>query len=103
MTFPATGLPDSAVDVLTKTVVLDTSVLVADPAAVHEFGGCALKVPLTVIEELDGLKTRSDSVGQTAREALRQIEAMRMSAGGSRLSSRSPWAMAARWPSCSTA
>ncbi len=67
----------------TKIVVLDTSVLVADPGAVHEFGGCAVKVPLTVIEELDGLKTRTDSVGQTAREALRRIEALRVSAGGS--------------------
>ena len=67
----------------TKTVVLDTSVLVADPGALHEFAGCALKVPLTVIEELDGLKTRTDGVGQTARDALRRIEAMRNEAGGS--------------------
>ena len=70
-------------DQLTKTVVLDTSVLVADPAALHEFACCALKVPLTVIEELDGLKNRTDTVGQTAREALRRIEALRLSAGGS--------------------
>ncbi len=67
----------------TKIVVLDTSVLVADPGAVHEFSGCAVKVPLTVVEELDRLKTRTDSVGQTAREALRRIEALRVSAGGS--------------------
>jgi len=33
----------------------------------------SVKVPLTVVEELDGLKTRTDSVGQTAREALRRI------------------------------
>jgi PhoH-like ATPase len=68
---------------LTKTVVLDTSVLVADPGAIHEFSGCALKVPLTVVEELDGLKNRADGVGQTAREALRRIEALRVHAGGS--------------------
>jgi PhoH-like ATPase len=67
----------------TKTVVLDTSVLVADPSAIQQFEGCALKIPLTAIEELDGLKTRSDGVGQTAREALRAIEALRVSAGGS--------------------
>lgn len=67
----------------TKTVVLDTSVLVADPDAVLEFSGCALKVPLTVVEELDGLKTRTDSVGQTARQALRRIESLRTDAGGS--------------------
>ncbi len=75
--------PPTGGDGLTKTVVLDTSVLVADPGAIHEFAGCALKVPLTVVEELDGLKTRTDSVGQTAREALRRIEALRVSAGGS--------------------
>jgi len=68
---------------LTKVVVLDTSVLVADPSAISEFGGCALRVPLTVIEELDGLKGRSDAVGRTAREALRRIEALRVAAGGS--------------------
>ena len=85
MTSPVSIVPAPAVpvDALTKTVVLDTSVLVADPGAIHEFSGCALKVPLTVIEELDGLKTRSDGVGQTAREALRRIEALRVSAGGS--------------------
>ncbi len=68
---------------LTKTVVLDTSVLVADPGAIHEFGRCALTIPLTVIEELDGLKSRPDGVGQTARDALRRIEKLRVSAGGS--------------------
>lgn len=64
-------------------VVLDTSVLVADPGAIYEFSGCALNVPLTVIEELDGLKARTDSVGRSAREALRRIEAVRVDAGGS--------------------
>lgn len=73
----------AAIPTLTKIVVLDTSVLVADPGAIHEFGGCALKIPLTVVEELDGLKARPDGVGQTAREALRRIEALRVTAGGS--------------------
>ena len=66
-----------------KTVVLDTSVLIADPDAISQFEGCDLKVPLTTIEELDGLKSRLDGVGQTAREALRAIEALRVTAGGS--------------------
>jgi PhoH-like ATPase len=83
MTAPVTSGDAPGVGELTKTVVLDTSVLVADPGAIHEFSGCALKVPLTVIEELDGLKARTDGVGQTAREALRRIEALRVHAGGS--------------------
>jgi PhoH-like ATPase len=73
-----TGAPTT-----TATVVLDTSVLVADPGALSAFDGCALKIPLTVVEELDGLKNRPDAVGQTAREALRRIEAFRVGAGGS--------------------
>jgi PhoH-like ATPase len=75
---PGAG-PDTAV----ATVVLDTSVLVADPGALAAFDGCAIKIPLTVVEELDGLKNRPDGVGQTAREALRRIEALRIEAGGS--------------------
>jgi PhoH-like ATPase len=83
LTSLVTAVPAPTADELTKTVVLDTSVLVADPGALHEFAGCALRVPLTVIEELDGLKTRPDTVGQTAREALRRIESLRVHAGGS--------------------
>jgi PhoH-like ATPase len=81
---PEAGIaPRAAAGVLTKTVVLDTSVLVADPGALHQFEGCALKVPLTVVEELDGLKNRTDGVGHTARQALRAIESLRILAGGS--------------------
>jgi PhoH-like ATPase len=63
--------------------VLDTSVLVADPGALAAFAGCAVKIPLTVVEELDSLKNRPDGVGHTAREALRRIEALRVAGGGS--------------------
>ena len=66
-----------------KIVVLDTSVLVADPDAINQFDGCDLKVPLIAIEELDGLKSRLDGVGQSAREALRALELLRVNAGGS--------------------
>ncbi|MGH9154074.1 MAG: PhoH family protein [Acidimicrobiales bacterium] len=83
MISPTTDLVAPVSGPLTKTVVLDTSVLVADPGAIFEFGGCSLKIPLTVIEELDGLKSRPDGVGRTAREALRRIEALRAAAGGS--------------------
>ncbi|MFP5376968.1 MAG: PhoH family protein [Acidimicrobiia bacterium] len=66
-----------------KTVVVDTSVLVADPGAIGEFHGCAVRIPFTVIEELDKLKGRPDGVGAAARDALRRIEALRVGAGGS--------------------
>lgn len=60
-----------------RTVVVDTSVLIADPGALHTFDGEDLVVPLTVVEELDSHKTRRDDVGAAAREALRSIELLR--------------------------
>lgn len=64
-------------------VVIDTSVLIADPHCLRSFGSVALIIPLTVIEELDSLKTRPDDVGRAARTALRAIEVLRVANGGS--------------------
>jgi len=64
-------------------VVIDTSVLIADPSSLLCFPNCEVVIPLTVIEELDGLKTRPDDVGRAARTALRTIEDLRRKAGGS--------------------
>lgn len=57
-----------------KKYLIDTSVLVSDPEAVLNFGESLKIIPLVVIEELDGLKTREDEVGYNARSALRIIE-----------------------------
>lgn len=59
------------------TYVLDTCVLLADPAAMHRFDEHDVVLPLVVVEELDGQKTRMDEVGRNARTALRLIEEMR--------------------------
>ncbi|MDJ0770020.1 MAG: PhoH family protein [Ilumatobacter sp.] len=67
----------------TTRVVVDTSVLIADPHCVASFGDAALIIPLTVVEELDSLKTRPDDVGRAARTALRSIEELRIEHGGS--------------------
>ena len=67
----------------TVRIVVDTSVLIADPHCVRSFVGKALIIPLTVIEELDSLKTRPDDVGRAARTALRTIEELRVQHGGS--------------------
>lgn len=64
------------------TVVFDTSVLIADPAAMVRYEHVDVVVPLVVVEELDGLKTRTDHVGQAAREALRAIEDLRVANNG---------------------
>jgi PhoH-like ATPase len=62
--------------------VLDTSVLIADPGCIVAFVDADVVVPLTVIEELDGLKNRGDDVGRSARVALRAIEELRIRNGG---------------------
>ena len=64
-------------------IVLDTSVLVADPSCIGSFVDADVVIPLTVIEELDSLKSRVDDVGRAARTALRALEVMRVNAGGS--------------------
>ena len=63
--------------------VIDTSVLIADPGCISSFGDVDVVIPLTVIEELDGLKSRPDDVGRAARTALRTIEDLRVRHGGS--------------------
>ena len=57
--------------------VLDTCVLLADPGALHRFDEHDVVLPLVVVEELDGQKTRMDEVGRNARTALRLIEDLR--------------------------
>jgi PhoH-like ATPase len=74
--------PGTAAPVLQR-VVIDTSVLVADPHCLTSFDGVALVIPLIVIEELDSLKARADDVGRSARTALRAIEELRLEHGGS--------------------
>ena len=64
-------------------LVVDTSVLIADPTCVLEFTDADVVVPLTVVEELDGLKSRTDDVGRAARTALRTLEELRVTHGGS--------------------
>ncbi|MFM7253040.1 MAG: PhoH family protein [Ilumatobacteraceae bacterium] len=75
--------PPAAATAARTRVVLDTSVLVGDPGCLDGFGDADVVIPFTVIEELDGLKTRPDDVGRAARTALRTIEDLRVRAGGS--------------------
>jgi len=63
-------------------VVLDTSALISDPDALFSFPTAETVVPLTVVEELDGHKSRLDDVGRSAREVLRTIEELRVANGG---------------------
>ena len=65
-----------------KTFVLDTCVLLADPNALLRFDEHDVVLPLVVIEELDRKKTALDDVGRNARLALRAIEELRVASGG---------------------
>jgi PhoH-like ATPase len=65
----------------TRTYVLDTCVLLADPNALFRFEEHDVVLPLVVIEELDRKKTALDDVGRNARLALRAIEELRVRSG----------------------
>ena len=60
-----------------KTFVIDTNVLVYDPAAIRKFKENDVVIPLSVLEELDGLKRYSDEVGKNAREVIRYIDSLK--------------------------
>ena len=64
------------------TVVLDTCVLLADPDSLYAFGDADIVIPLTVIEELDGHKSRLDDVGRAARAVVRDLERLRVDSRG---------------------
>lgn len=73
---------DLAADLERPVVVLDTSALMADSSAHLAYPGSQVVVPLTVIDELDRNKTRSDSAGRNARDFLRTLETYRRDHGG---------------------
>ena len=65
-----------------KSYVLDTCVLLADPQAPLRFDEHDVVLPLVVVEELDRQKTRMDEVGANARSAIRLLEDMGASRAG---------------------
>ncbi len=62
-----------------KIYTLDTSVFIHHPSCLEVLGskGNLVKVPFSVILEIDRLKTRQDLKGAAAREASRQIKSYR--------------------------
>ncbi len=57
-----------------KFYVLDTSVLAYDPLAFREFRDNDVVIPITVLDELDKLKTFSNSAGKNARIFIRLFD-----------------------------
>ncbi len=65
-----------------KTFVIDTNVLVHDPAAITKFKDNDVVITLAVLEELDSLKRHSDEVGKNAREVIRYIDSLKAEESG---------------------
>lgn len=63
--------------VMKKTFIIDTNVLVHDPAAITKFKDNNVVITLSVLEELDGLKRHNDEVGRNAREVIRYIDSIK--------------------------
>ncbi|MCL8025809.1 PhoH family protein [Nocardioides sp. BSK12Z-4] len=63
-----------------RTYVLDTSVLLADPAAIRRFAEHEVVLPVVVITELEG-KRHHPELGFFARAALRMLDELRVAHG----------------------
>ena len=57
-----------------KIFVLDTSVILFDHAAIHNFEENDVAIPITVLEELDNFKKGNDSKNFEAREFIRIVD-----------------------------
>jgi len=62
-----------------KNLIIDTNVFLSDSDCFEKFENNDLFVPIKVLEELDKHKTRQDSVGFHARQAIRRFDALRVS------------------------
>ena len=63
-----------------RTYVLDTSVLLADPAAIMRFDEHKVVLPIVVITELEA-KRNHPELGYFARQALRHLDDLRIEHG----------------------
>ena len=77
---PGPLIPGTVGIIETRTYVLDTSVLLADPAALAKFEEHEVVVPLVVLSELEDKRAHPE-LGFAAREALRRLEALRVKHG----------------------
>jgi len=71
----------AAAEGATKAYVLDTSVLLADPLAVQRFDHHDVVIPVVALLELQS-KQHHPELGWNARQALRQLEELRVEQGG---------------------
>ena len=60
-----------------KTFLLDTNVLLHDPACLKVFGKNEVIISLSILDELDNIKTRIDEMGRNARAVIRVLDELR--------------------------
>lgn len=60
-----------------KVFVLDTNVLLHDPASLFRFQDNDVILPITIIEELDRFKKLSETTGRNARQVSRSLDELR--------------------------
>ena len=60
-----------------KHFVVDTNVLLHNPAALFLFDDNCVVIPFSVIEELDKFKKNNDDVGRNARQTIRHLDDLR--------------------------
>jgi PhoH-like ATPase len=57
-----------------KHFILDTNVLLHNPDSIYAFQENTVVIPITVVEELDSFKRKSDKMGMHARQVLRELD-----------------------------
>jgi PhoH-like ATPase len=60
-----------------KTFLLDTNVILNDPACLKVFDDNEIVIPISVLDELDNAKVRADEVGRNARSFIRMLDSLR--------------------------
>ncbi len=60
-----------------KIFVLDTNVLLHDPAALFAFEGAAVAIPAVVLEEVDQFKREGTDRGRNSRQVIRYLDELR--------------------------
>ncbi len=60
-----------------KTFLLDTSVLLHDPHCLKVFDDNQVVIPISVLNELDNAKIKSDEIGRNARFIIRKLDSLR--------------------------
>src|SRR5580704_17400379 len=63
-------------EMVRKTFVIDTNVLLHDPEAITKFPRHNIVIPVTVLEEMDKMKRLPNDLGRNSRAAFRFLDSL---------------------------